>query len=216
MEQEHSREGLIKPRWYDGPLYGWFFDPLEREKEKIVSCFVEPEARVLDAPSGTGALSFALAKKAKEVVGVDASSRMLAFARKRKAVRAAGNVSFVEGDITALPKSLKGPFDFGVISLFLHEVDEPSRVAALTGVASLCKKVVICDYAAPQPFLPGLFNTAVEYVIGGPGNFPFYRDFLKRGGTCGLAERCGLVVLGKKTDRSGGREYCLLGHPAEN
>ncbi|MDI6795524.1 MAG: class I SAM-dependent methyltransferase, partial [Desulfatibacillaceae bacterium] len=91
MNQKRHREGLIKPRWYDGPLYGWFFDPLEREKEKIVSQLVAPGSRVLDAPSGTGALSFALAKKAKEVVGVDASSRMLAFALKQKAARAAGN-----------------------------------------------------------------------------------------------------------------------------
>lgn len=210
MAQKQSSQGLIKPRWYDGPLYGWFFDPLEREKEKIVSSFVTPGARVLDAPSGTGALCFALAAAAKEVVGVDASPRMLAFAQKRKAALAADNVSFVAGDMTALPKSLKGPFDFGIISLFLHEVSEPLRVAALTGVASLCKKVVICDYAAPPPFLPGLFNTAVEYVIGGPGNFPFYRDFLERGGACGLADRCGLEVLERRTDRSGGREYCLL------
>ena len=211
MAKTQEKEGLIKPRWYDGPLYGWFFDPLEREKEKIVSQLVAQGSKVLDAPSGTGALSFALAKKAKEVVGVDASSRMLAFAQKQKVAKGASNVSFVAGDVTALPKSLKGPFDFGVISLFLHEVDEPARVATLAGMAGLCRKIVVCDYAVPQPFLPGLFNTAVEYVIGGPGNFPFYRDFLKQGGACGLAERCGLAVLERLTDRSGGREYCLLG-----
>ncbi|MDI6795523.1 MAG: hypothetical protein QMD09_01195, partial [Desulfatibacillaceae bacterium] len=118
--------------------------------------------------------------------------------------------------VTALPKSLKGPFDFGVISLFLHEVDEPARKSTLTGVAALCRKIVVCDYAAPQPFLPGLFNDAVEFFIGGPGNFPFYRDFLEQGGTCGLAERCGLVVQERRTDRSGGREYCLLDHPVGN
>ena len=62
------------------------------------------EARVLDLACGTGDLAFAAARLAPrgDVLGIDASPRMIELARSRCRSEAAGNVRFAVGDLTAL------------------------------------------------------------------------------------------------------------------
>ena len=56
-------------------------------------------ARVLDAGCGTGALSFELAKRGADVVGVDISPQLIEIAEKRKPAHASGRVTFSAGDM---------------------------------------------------------------------------------------------------------------------
>jgi ubiquinone/menaquinone biosynthesis methyltransferase len=57
-----------------------------------------PETRALDLACGTGDIAFALSERGAHVLGVDASSRMIAIASGR----AARDEKFVVGDMTAL------------------------------------------------------------------------------------------------------------------
>lgn len=59
--------------------------------------------RVIDVGCGAGRLSFLLAPRAKEVVGVDRDPEALAEARRRAEVEGLTNVRFREGDVESVP-----------------------------------------------------------------------------------------------------------------
>jgi SAM-dependent methyltransferase len=81
--------------------------------------------RALDSGSGTGALAFALAPHVGEVVGVDTRVEYLEAAR----ALAPENVSFVEGDATALPFEY-GSFDIAGCLRLIHHVHRPELVVS--------------------------------------------------------------------------------------
>jgi SAM-dependent methyltransferase len=83
------------------------------------------QERSLDVGCGTGALAYALAPHVREVVGVDSAPELLAAARER----APANVTFVQGDATALPFGW-GEFDLVGCLRVLHHVRRPELVVA--------------------------------------------------------------------------------------
>ncbi|WP_435138633.1 magnesium protoporphyrin IX methyltransferase [Pseudopelagicola sp. nBUS_19] len=56
-------------------------------------------ARVLDAGCGTGALSFELAQRGADVVGVDISPQLIEIAKKRRPNHVAGSLTLYSGDM---------------------------------------------------------------------------------------------------------------------
>lgn len=91
---------------------------------RLLGPFTGNEA-VLDVGCGTGALAFALAPNVAEVVGLDVDSEYLEAAR----AGAPANVSFVEGDATALPFSY-AQFDVAACARLLHHVRRPELVVS--------------------------------------------------------------------------------------
>ena len=85
------------------------------------------DERALDAGTGVGAVAFALAPLVEEVVAVDAEPVLLELARQRS--EEFPNVSFVEGDVTALPVGVSG-FDLTCCVRVLHHVARPELVVA--------------------------------------------------------------------------------------
>lgn len=81
--------------------------------------------RVLDAGCGRGTLARVLAPHVAEVVGVDQDESALASARDG----APANVTFVAGDVTALPFAY-GAFDIAVCRGVLHHVRRPELVVS--------------------------------------------------------------------------------------
>ncbi|MEO0471859.1 MAG: methyltransferase domain-containing protein [Bacteroidota bacterium] len=67
-----------------------------------------PDDRLLDAGCGNGQLSKRLARKCKEVVGVDLSPELI---RKARRHHGADNIYYQVGEITRLSNLLNGPFD---------------------------------------------------------------------------------------------------------
>lgn len=111
--------------------------------------FVEPrgDERALDAGTGTGALAFALAPLVAEVVGVDLVPELLAEARKR--ATEFPNVTFVDGDVTSLPRDL-GDFDLVGTLRTLHHIRRPElAVAELTRVTRPGGRILVVDQVAP-------------------------------------------------------------------
>lgn len=76
---------------------------IAEEQERIIARFLEPVAgrTILDVGTGTGRAAIALAKRGAVVTGVDASSEMLAVA-KRRAEEAGAAVTFATGDAHSL------------------------------------------------------------------------------------------------------------------
>ena len=98
---------IIAPR-YDRFTRVFSFDMDRRWKAELtawMSRTLRPDAHVLDLACGTGDLAFAAARYAErgEILGVDASARMVDMARERAATEARGaHVRFAVGDLTAL------------------------------------------------------------------------------------------------------------------
>lgn len=93
---------------------------------------------VLELGCGTGRVSFPVARTGIELVGVDRSDAMLAFARRRlRRTRAAVPPRFVRADIRALPFADRSPFSlvmapYGILQSLL---DEDALMATLRSVA---------------------------------------------------------------------------------
>jgi len=103
------------------------------------------DERVLDVGTGAGTLACALAPLVREVVGIDAVPELLEAARRA----APPNVSFVEGDVTALPFE-SFSFDMAATRRTLHHVARPELVVAqMVRVTRPGGRVLVEDQVAP-------------------------------------------------------------------
>jgi cyclopropane fatty-acyl-phospholipid synthase-like methyltransferase len=100
-------EGRIDQAYYDRTEYhdraGHLVDlssPFQRYRVDKVLELYEPgrEERVLDLGCGWGTISFALAHRVREMVGLDFSERSIAFCKSQKEARGVESVRFVQAD----------------------------------------------------------------------------------------------------------------------
>ena len=101
--------------------------------------------RAVDIGTGAGTLALALAPLVKEVIGVDVVPELLEAAR----LVAPANVTFVEGDATALPFE-RASFDIAATRRTLHHIARPELVVAeLARVVRPGGTVLVEDQVAP-------------------------------------------------------------------
>lgn len=198
-----------RSRYYDGAPWGWLIDPLTSGVQDFVAEKVGAGARVVDVGCGTGLLALRLAQRAAEVVGLELSPAMVAYANRRLAAAAAPNVTFVLGDAAAhLAARPDGAFDTATMAFVLHEMPAEARGRVLRESARVAGRVVCVEYMVPMPrSARGLFYRGLE-MAAGPEHYRGFRDFGKRGGTPGVAASAGLrcrrlgAVLGACVDVS--------------
>lgn len=184
-----------KRQWYDGRLYGWFFDSIEGANRRMVLDFIPEGCTVLDVCCGTGRLALEMAEKCRHVTGIDISSRMMAFAEKQKNRRGVKNLDFVFGDSARLEECLDRRYDVAVVSLALHEMGPDERHATVCSMAAVADRLVVSDHATPQPStVPGFVIIQMERFIGGKANFALFKEYLDSGGILGALDRCGLTA----------------------
>jgi ubiquinone/menaquinone biosynthesis C-methylase UbiE len=109
---------------------------------------LRPGATVLDVATGTGAQALAFADSASKVVGIDLSDAMLRMARRKNPPP---NVSFQQGDATALPFA-NGSFDVACVSFALHEMPSSVRERVLREMARVTRpggSIIVVDYGLP-------------------------------------------------------------------
>ena len=111
---------------------------------------LEPGMSVADIGCGTGYLTKALAERVAKVTGVDASTEMLAIARREMAQANLTNVELVNAEAAHLPFPTSS-FDLVFASLLLHHISDPVEV--LTEFHRVLKtngQVVIVDVKEHQ------------------------------------------------------------------
>jgi demethylmenaquinone methyltransferase / 2-methoxy-6-polyprenyl-1,4-benzoquinol methylase len=149
---------LIAPR-YDRFTRAFSFGLDRRWKAELtawVTATLLPEARILDLACGTGDLAFAAARRASrgEVIGVDASSSMIAIAQERAKVEApAGNARFVLGDISTLEHE-PASIDAVMAGYALRNVPDYERVIAeIARVLKPGGTLATLDFYRPESFV---------------------------------------------------------------
>lgn len=125
-------------------------EPVREQLRRLLS--LGGDERALDVGTGAGVLALALAPLVREVVGIDLVPELLDAARRS----APANVSFVEGDATALPFG-DAEFDLVGCRRTVHHVHRPELVVAeMTRVARAGAKLVVDDQIAPVDPLTAL------------------------------------------------------------
>src|SRR6266852_2235606 len=80
----------------------WVTDE-ERIHRLVAAARLKGDERVLDIATGPGYIAEAIARSAREVIGVDLTAAMLTIAEERTQQRGISNVSFRIGDVQSLP-----------------------------------------------------------------------------------------------------------------
>ena len=123
--------------------------------------------RVLDIGCGYGRNCLAFSEKARQVVGIDISQRMLNVACKESS---AANISYIRMDMAEL-SSLSGHFDFVYSSLAFHYCLDLERL--MRDIYALLKPEGILLFSQEHPITTAAVNTEKRYIKDEEGNVFF-------------------------------------------
>ncbi|HTS10340.1 MAG TPA: class I SAM-dependent methyltransferase [Candidatus Eisenbacteria bacterium] len=114
-------------------VYSEFVQPFSRpifeEATQLMSEYLTPDARVLDAGCGPGRELQRIARKVPEgeVVGIDLSQGMVKSAHRSARAHGLRNCAFVQSDVGDLPENFAGEFDVVYSCLAHHHYPEPPQ-----------------------------------------------------------------------------------------
>jgi demethylmenaquinone methyltransferase / 2-methoxy-6-polyprenyl-1,4-benzoquinol methylase len=126
---------------------------------------VQPGDRVLDAACGTGDLALAdLRAGAREVVGLDFSSRMLERARRKTAA-----VEWVRGDLLALPFP-EASFDAATVGFGVRNLaDVEAGLRELRRVLRVGGRLAVLDITQPRGLLRRFYSLWFDRLVPAVG-----------------------------------------------
>jgi SAM-dependent methyltransferase len=170
-------------------------------------CELAGAERVLDAGTGSGTFTLALAPNVREVVGLDPVPELLEHARRLAEGKT--NVSFVEGDATALPFAADS-FDLATCARTLHHVDRPELVVAeLARVVRPGGGLLLVDQISSLDPLEGIARDRLERLRD-----PSHRRTLSDQDIRGLLEANWLVLRRSRVHREDHELGAFLDHAA--
>ena len=134
---------------------------LDRSWRRLaVEAVVQPGDRVLDACCGTGDLAVAAERDGGVVTGLDFSPRMLERARRKSAT-----VTWVEGDLLALPFE-DGSFDAATVGFGVRNVADLGRaLAELRRVLRPGGRLAILEITRPRGILRPFFSLWFDRLV---------------------------------------------------
>ncbi len=128
-------EGLHPHRWFRNPPRKY----AERNRDALRVVAPRPSDRILELGSARGDITFLLAERAREVVGLDASGIALEMAEAERARRGVANVRFVQGDVADLSAFSAASFDAVAAIDLVEHVDD----ATLGKMLLECRRVLV-------------------------------------------------------------------------
>ena len=183
-----------KNHWYDGWFYDSFIAPNQGKLFKKIKDLIEPGSKVIDVGCGTGSLSFYIAEKCQNVLGIDLSKRNINRANLILKRNPYSKISFRHKSIDEIASKINFHFDYAVLTYVIHEVAESERANLLNEIFLIVDKIIIGDYFVPKEFgFWGLLNEAVEFAAGRE-HYRNYKSFVSNGGIIGLAAKAGFKV----------------------
>lgn len=152
---------------FDRQAERWFRRVLSAEEiallEQIAQAAeISATDRVLDVACGTGLVSFALAPRAAEIVGVDISGGMLAKAREIRHRRGVRNVHFTLAEAERLPLPEES-FDAAVCRFGIHHFLQPGlQLREMARVLKKKGRLVIVDTSSSEDSREAQLHNALE------------------------------------------------------
>lgn len=187
----------------NGFLYQVFIDPLISHLHRNVMAHIKPSDSVLDVACGTGALSMAMAKIARNVTGIDLSEDMIITAQRAARRKVLNNILFDLHDASDLSSYRDHEFDVAVTSMAVHQFEADLAVKILSEMKRIARRVIIVDYSHHMPTgLPKTIAWAMERWAGGD-HYRNFRIYMQKGGIRWFAREAGLIIEGEEL-RSGG------------
>lgn len=143
----------IYARFYDSYLKLVWFGKDQKFRDYILSFLdIKKNSKVLDVGCGTGTFAIMIAKKAKKVVGIDASKAMINTAKKKS--KELGNVEFIEAIAEDLPFD-DNSFDIVLSSMTLHHLPSKDKIIALKEMKRVLKpkgQFLLVDFGKSECF----------------------------------------------------------------
>lgn len=171
MKDYKAYNDKLFSRW--APIYDGFELLLSGVRKEVTKEIDPTNKVVLDVATGTGSLAIALSDSAKEVVGIDLSSKMLDVARKKTSQ---SNLSFFQMDASKMDFQ-DDKFDVATISLGLHDMPPEVRTSVLEETKRVLKKggkLYILEYDSPTNELLGWCTSNLINTF----ESKYYMDFL--------------------------------------
>jgi ubiquinone/menaquinone biosynthesis C-methylase UbiE len=180
--------------FYDGWLYHLLVDPFLRKARKLVRRQIKPGSSLIDIGCGTGELILFLADSCTELVGVEASPRMWAYAHERAQNLGLANVQFIFGSGEKLNLFPRGYFDYAAACMVLHEMEAGQRLPVLMEMQRLARTLILVDYQVPPPV--NFFSTMCRLIerLAGGHHYRNYLSFTENGGLFPLLEMLRLQI----------------------
>ncbi len=149
---------------------------------KATTSMIPDQLRIIDIACGTGALAFALCKKASHVTAIDASESMIRKAEQTKEKLGIQNVTFQVADAKDLSSFRSKEFDVAIISLALHQFDTDTGLKLLKDMKRIAKEILIIDYTSPLP--ANYYKQLIWFIewIAGGDHFKNFKAYQKFGG----------------------------------
>jgi len=202
-----KKEFKDRTNWYDGYLFEIIMEKRSREMfVGPISDLIEDGSSVIDIGCGIGSLLLNLSPRCSKAVGIDVSSKMINYAKKRQMRGNYPNVEFHHLCASLLPDSFSDRFDYGIMGQILHETTDDLRNTIIEGAKKVVSKLIIADYVAPLPKnMYGVMIKFVESIAGSDHNRNF-KSWQSNGGLDTFISRHGLQIEEVKPYQLGGKE----------
>ena len=194
---------LNKIHYYDGRIYEQIIDPYFAKVRERINEFVPSGSKVLDIACGTGALCFSLAAKGCKVIGIELSLKMVERAKQKQKKEKIKNIQFIHGDATRLEKFSSKAFDIAIVSFGLHEMAQEERQKVLLEMKRVAKRLLLVDYAVPQPRRLAGITCRFKEIVAGWGHFSRFKEFYHLGGLNSLLKEAGIKILDRERIKKG-------------
>jgi len=186
-----------------GYFYKLLIDPVLSGLHRCVVENTEPTQQVIDVACGTGSLSIAIARKAKNVIGIDLSEDMIITARRGASKKGINNIQFEIRDASEMSVYKDRQFDVAVTSMAVHQYNADLAIKILAGMNRIASEVIIADYNHHMPRGYGRrVAWSIERLAGGD-HYRNFRNYMQKGGIHWFAGEAGLTIRSEVTKNAG-------------
>jgi len=198
-----------REHYYDGWIYARVIDGNLTRLRRRISKWIPPGSTILDVGCGTGDQLFYLKDQISQGLGIELSSKMLEFARKRRAQEQAGHLDFKLMNASRLEGQQDSSYDLALTTMVIHEMPVNERLQTLLEMKRVARKLILVDYRIPQSTLLNRMSIHSIEFLAGWSHYCGFRSFSQQGGMPPLIGQAGLQIEAEQETGNGTIHFWL-------